>query len=100
MGLPNVDITKPVAVKDLSVYGAGAGDFGVFKQGMAVFAIATAAITANAVAYVTPDGKASATSATGSLTGVAACNAAAGEGVWVVVLGNTGSAFVAPSVAS
>lgn len=92
MACANIDLMAPVAANNLSRYGAGKGGIDVCPSGVVVFGVATAALTAGATVYVTAAGDVSTTSAVTSAKGVVQCNAAIGDGVWVLLLGITSGA--------
>ena len=101
MAFANIDLLAPVAANNIDRYGAGLGGIDVCPSGVVVFGKATAALTAGSTVYVTPAGDVSTAAAETSMKGVVQCDAAIGDGVWVLMLGITSGddpAWVVPAL--
>lgn len=101
MAFANIDLETPVLAKDLPEYSSGVGQIDVCPTGVVTFGIAQAALTKGATVYVTVDGKVSADAAATSIKGIVQCDAAAGDGVHVLLFGLTSGenpAWVLPAL--
>jgi len=87
MAFTTINLTEPVLADELSAYGAKAGQHDMFPGGIAVFGVATAAVSAG-TNYIDPaTGELTDTSASGLITVETLADCPAGAGIYGVAEG-------------
>lgn len=87
MAFTTINLTEPVAAEELGAYGAKPGQHDMFPCGIAVFGVATAAVSAG-TAYVDPaTGELTDTSASGLITVTTLADCPAGAGIYGIAEG-------------
>jgi hypothetical protein len=87
MAFTTINLTEPVLAKELAAYGAKPGQHDCYPQGIAVFGVATDAVSAG-TAYIDPaTGELTDTSASGLITVTTLADCPAGAGIYGIAQG-------------